>query len=130
MRVFASAIALLFLLALPARGEGAFTIAIPEGGLRDGFAYGLANSYPTREIAEERSMAECRRQAERFSVPPDRCKLVSSYRKQCVSIAFDRKERWAGWAIAATPEQSAADAIKACSEGAKNCETSGTDCDK
>ena len=130
MKTFVPAFGLFLMLALPVHGEGAFTISIPEGGLRDGFAYGLANNYPTREIAEERSMAECRRQAERFSVPPERCKLVSSYRKQCVSIAFDRKERWAGWAIAATPEQAAADAIKACSENAKNCETSGTDCDK
>lgn len=125
--VFASG--LLMMLVLPARGEGAFSIAIPEGGLRDGFAYGLANSYSTREIAEERSLAECRRQAQRFDVPPERCKLVSSYRKQCVSIAFDRTERWAGWAIAATAEQAAADAVKACAEGAKNCVTSGTDCD-
>ena len=130
MRSFVLAAGLFLTLALPVQGEGAFSVSIPEGGLRDGFAYGLANSYPTREIAEERSMAECRRQAQRFGVPPERCKLVSSYRKQCVSIAFDRTERWAGWAIAPTAEQAAADAIKACLEGAKNCVTSGTDCDK
>jgi hypothetical protein len=130
MRIIAFAFSVFLAFALPARGEGAFSVGIPEGGLRDGFAYGLANSYPSREIAEERSLAECRRQAERFGVPPSRCKLVSSYRKQCVSIAFDGKERWAGWAIAATAEQAAADAIKACLEGAKNCVTSNTDCDR
>lgn len=130
MKNFLSVSCFLLLLISAAKGEGAFAIAIPEGGLRDGFAYGLSTNYPTREVALERAIAECRRQAERFGVPPSRCELVSSFRKRCVSIAFDRKERWAGWAEAEGAEGAAAAAIKKCLEGASNCVTSNTDCDK
>ena len=123
-------VAPLLFVASQVRAEGAYAVAIPEGGLRDGFAYGLSTNYRTREEAEQGAIAECRKQAIRFDVPESRCKVIETFQKQCLSIAFDRKDRWVGWAIAASREQAAADAIKKCSEGAKNCATSNTDCDR
>ena len=116
--------------ALPVRAEGAFAVAIPEGGFGNGFAYGLATNYATNELARQGAMEECRKQAQRFDIPASRCEVISAFRKQCMSIAFDRTARWVGWAVADTRELAVANAIKKCAEGAPNCQTSGSDCDQ
>lgn len=121
---------LLFVLAAPAHGQGALAIAIPEGGLRDGFAFGWRVTASSAASAEEGALQICREQAQKYDVPPARCKVVSSFRAQCVSVAFDGQDRWAGWAVATGREEAAAAALKKCAEGAKNCKTFDTDCDR
>ncbi len=122
--------ALLLLFAVPARAEGALAIGIPEEGLREGFAFGWRLGAQTTSSAETGALEVCRDQAKKHGVAPERCKLVASLRNQCVSVAFDGKERWAGWAVAGSREEAIANALKKCAEGAKNCKTFDADCDR
>jgi hypothetical protein len=121
---------LLLSLTSPAHGEGALAIGIPESGLRDGFAFGWRVDAKTKSFAEEGALEICRAQAKKYDVPPARCKLISSFSKRCVSVAFDGGERWAGWAVANSHEEAITAALKQCGEGAKNCKTFDTACDR
>lgn len=114
----------------PASSEGALAIGIPESGLREGFAFGWRIAAPSAASAETGAIEECRRQAQNFGVPVERCKIVASFRGQCVSVALDGNERWAGWAVGKTREEAIASALKSCGEGARNCKTFDADCDR
>lgn len=115
---------------LQAHGEGAFAVAVPEGGFKEGFAYGLATNYRTREIASDEALSECRVQAREYGVPPDRCRVVYSFRKQCVSVAFDRVANYVGWALGNDRSRAVASGLAKCGEGGSKCETAGGDCDE
>jgi hypothetical protein len=130
MRKLLLAAMLLAPLQAPAFAEGAIAIGVPEGGLREGFAFGWRVGATNASTAEEGALEICREQARKFGVPPARCRIESSFRKRCVSVAFDGKERWAGWAVADSRDEAIANALKRCAEGAGGCKTFDTDCDQ
>ncbi len=114
----------------PAQGEGALAVGVPAGGPKDGYAYGLNVRNVSAAQAEERALDECKRQAERYGVDRTLCRVVASFSKRCVSVAFDVQARSAGWAVADTSQATAADAVKKCAEsGARSCKPHNTDCD-
>ncbi len=113
--------------ATPASGEGALAVAIPEGGLRDNFAFGRAIG---GDNSSERAMRICIEQATKRDMPASQCKIVESFRDACISIAFDSVDRWAGWAVAENTDKAAAEALMKCAEGGRNCKTHSTECDR
>jgi hypothetical protein len=128
MKKFGLAAALaLACFATPAAGEGALAVAIPEGGLRDNFAFGRAIG---GDNSSERAMRICIEQATKRGMPASQCKIVESFRNACISIAFDSVDRWAGWAVADNADKAASEALGKCAEGGKNCKTHSTECDR
>ncbi len=113
--------------ATPASGEGALAVAIPEGGLRDNFAFGRAIG---GNNSSERAMRICIEQAMKRGMPASQCKIVESFRDACISIALDPSDRWAGWAVADNTDKAAAEALMKCAEGGRNCKTHSTECDR
>jgi len=111
----------------PAVGEGALAVAIPEGGLRDNFAFGRAIG---GNNSAERAMRICIEQAEKRGMPASRCKIVETFRNACIALALDSTDRWAGWAVAESADKAATEALKKCAEGGRNCKTHSSECDR
>jgi hypothetical protein len=101
-------------------GEGAIAIAAPADVAKDGYSSGISYNYETVSAAEDRALKECRES--RDSSPNTRklCKLVRTFRNQCVAVALDPQAGTpgAGWAIAATRDLAARDALRACEDTA------------
>lgn len=118
-------------LASPVHAEGALAVGVAEGGPKNGYAYTLNVRNKTADSAEKEAMEGCRKQAQIYGVPPDRCRLVASFRGRCVSVAFDTVERAAGWDLGDTAEQASANAVKKCAEGgARQCKPHNVECDR
>lgn len=109
----------------PASGQGALAVAIPDGGLRENFAFGRAVG---GDNPEERAMAICRKEAVARRMPATACRIVESFKSGCVSLALDPEDRWAGWAVASNTQIAAEAALKKCAEGGRNCKTHSTAC--
>jgi hypothetical protein len=93
MKKLLIALPLLACFALPARGEGAIAIAIPDEGLRKGFAYGWHMRAKTAEDARKEALEACRDNAKSNGIPPGKCKVVEVFKGQCVAVAHDRHTR-------------------------------------
>lgn len=113
----------------PVRGEGALAIGIPDGGLRAGFAYGWALHRSTAREAEQRALEICREQAEKYGVPPSRCKITESFAKKCVAIALDVRDFSAGWATSERKQDADTEALRRCAENGRSCKIHNSDCD-
>jgi hypothetical protein len=111
----------------PASGQGALVVAIPDGGLRENFAFGRAVG---GDNPEERAMKICRDEAVARKMPATACRVVEKFKDGCISLAFDSTDRWAGWAVAKTTQDAAQAALKKCAEGGRNCKTHSTACDR
>jgi len=109
--------------------EGAFAVNVPSGGLRNGFAYGLARNFDTEKSAVESALRECREQALKQGIDESRCRLIEVFKGKCVAVAMDANAKWAGWGIAQTKEAAQGKAIADCRKGAPNCTTAENDCD-
>jgi hypothetical protein len=130
MKKIMLASALAVMLGSPARGDGVLAIAIPEDGLRGGFAYGLGYDYPNAAAAEAAALKTCREQANKFDVPASRCSVVWRFKRQCVAVAFDGDARWAGWGLGDNEQSASKAAVQRCSEGAPNCKVADLVCDR
>jgi hypothetical protein len=111
---------LLALVPHAARAEGAVAIAAPSDVAKDGYSSGISYNYATAADAEARALKECRES--RDSSPETRklCKLVRTYRDQCVAVALDPEAGTpgAGWAIGDTKDLAERDALRSCEDTA------------
>jgi hypothetical protein len=112
-----------------AAADGALVVGVPEGGLRNGFAYGRAIGGSAEETVG-RAFNICREQARKQRFDEARCTLIASFKGQCVAVAMDANERWAGWAVAADRESAQRTALTKCGEGAGGCSVHSLDCDR
>lgn len=112
------------------RAEGALWVGVPPDGLRNGFAYGYDTGQPTPEAASQSARESCVNQASRFGLDPAICKLVTGFTRQCVAVAMDPVNRWAGWAIAPSLEEAQRQAVAKCAEGAQACRLDNSACDQ
>ena len=124
---------------LPARGEGALAVAIPDDGLSKGFSYGVHVNAEKPEDARKEAMLVCQEavkknqeaaKEKKTKVLPARCKVVESFKKNCIAVALDAKGQWAGWAIFKDEKTARARAIGRCKVGGIACEVTELQCDK
>ena len=112
-----------------AGADGALVVGVPEGGLRDGFAYGRAIGGTAAETTG-RAFDICRQQAQKQGFDEKRCVLITTFKSDCVAVAMDTNERWAGWAVAANQENAERTALATCAQGAGGCRIHSLDCDR
>ncbi len=103
----AIAVLLAFSLAVPppaALAEGAVAIAEPRDVAKDGYSSGISYNYGNVSGAEERALQECRNSRDASPETRKLCKVVRTFRNQCVPSALDPKAGTpgAGWAIGDT----------------------------
>ncbi|MCW5679713.1 MAG: DUF4189 domain-containing protein [Xanthobacteraceae bacterium] len=99
-----------------ARAEGALALGLIKEDLSRGFAAGWGTNYPTAERASSEALTRC--QNEQTAPPNIRalCRIIGTFRDQCVSIAIDPEagETGTGWAIAPTRSDADAQALADC----------------
>lgn len=129
-RTLSASILLIAAFALPARGEGALAVGIPDDGIHKGFAYALKVNVSTAEDARKEALNECREAAGKNKVPPGKCRIVEAFKKSCAAVALDKKGQWAGWAVFKDERTARSRAIGRCKVGGAACEVADMQCDK
>lgn len=131
--------AFMLLLAVPARGEGALAVAIPDDGLSKGFSYGVHVNAEKAEDARKEAMTACQEavkknqeaaKEKKIKILPARCKAIEAFKKSCIAVALDAKGQWAGWAIFKDEKTARARALGRCKVGGAACEVVEAQCDK
>jgi hypothetical protein len=105
---------------IPALAEGAVAIAEPRDVAKDGYSSGISYNYGNASGAEERALQECRNSRDASPETRKLCKLVRTFRNQCVAVALDPEAGTpgAGWAIGNTKDLAERDALRACEDTA------------
>lgn len=114
--------------------EGAVAIGQPANVANDGIAIGYSYNHTDKPGAEQRAMAECRRQEEAGT--KGLCKLVLNFRNQCVAVAVDPLAGTPGfgWSVADTAQAAAERALAMCRDTSpadrrQACKLDGDACD-
>ena len=94
--------------------EGALAIGQPPNIVKDGYAFGIAWNYSTKEEAASNALERCRNTKSEGSRVL--CKVVRSFTHECAVVAMDPKDGTpgAGWAIEATQEKAEENALAEC----------------
>ncbi len=123
-------------MAAPARSEGALALGLPKDVVKQGVAAGYAVNHPNPVSAQEQALKECRTFVMEPQATTKLCKIVSTFRDQCLSIAMDPQAGTPGfgWAIANTKDLAEKDALSRCAATAgrdrdKFCKIDVTKCD-
>lgn len=98
------------------RADGALAIGTTGDIAKDGLAIGRSWNYKTKSQAEEMALKECRNFKDAPQRTRDRCRLISTFRNECVAAVIDPKAGTpgAGWAVAGNSEVAAQRAMAAC----------------
>jgi Domain of unknown function (DUF4189) len=124
------------------KADGAIATTPPQDVYKDGFNYGVAIGYATSDQATARALQECRKRAtvnRGTRQIPDRCKIVQTFRGECVAVAMDPKDGspGIGWAVERTVEKAQAAAMAKCrataGDGGQSCRLErgpGLGCDR
>lgn len=121
-----SALITLFLAALciapNALAYGALAIGEPEDVAKDGLAMGWSADIGSQDAASAEALDWCKKGGEPRPKAETRalCKVVLTFSHQCLGIAFDKEPKTPGrgWALGATKEAAATDAMAKCKETA------------
>jgi hypothetical protein len=112
--------------------EGALAVGVTEN-LREGSTYGFAFDMKTSELARTHAMARCQSVRAATARLKAKCRIVKTFKRQCLAIALTPKAPGFGWAVEpdlATAEQRA---IGTCQEAAGKkgelCTVSESACD-
>lgn len=122
---------------VPVSAEGALAIGLPADVAKDGVAFGYAVNFGSQEKAQATAMHHCRTTKDSTDAARALCKVVETFRGQCVSIAMDPQDGTpgVGWAVAATKPEAEQRALQACVATAGEarrgaCQISISVCDK
>jgi Domain of unknown function (DUF4189) len=117
-----AAVGLLAALAWPRTGaaEGALAIGLPRDVANEGIAIGWVINSDSPDTAHERALRRCLDFKEAPATTRALCKVIKTFRGECVAIALDREEGTpgVGWAIAVSEQDARADALAACASTA------------
>lgn len=93
--------------------EGALAVGT-TGNLREGSAFGYAYDMKTRDIAIAAALEECRAVEVATAKVKANCRIIATYKRECVSVALTPEAPGFGSAVA--PTQQAADqrSVAAC----------------
>lgn len=99
-----------------ATAEGALAFGTTGDLGKDGFAFGYANNWKTREKAMAEAMKHCYAQSIQAQQASALCKVVATYRQECFALAFDPEigKPGVGWALAPDEETAKQRAIAVC----------------
>ena len=130
-------LSLVFVSSGPVSAEGALAIGLPADVAKEGVAFGYAVSFASQEKAQATAMEYCRTTKDSTDAARALCKVVETFRGQCLSISMDPQAGTpgVGWAVAATKPEAEQRALSACvataGEGRRGaCRISISVCDK
>jgi hypothetical protein len=117
-------------------GEGAIAVGLPWDVSKQGVAFGVSWGYGNRQEAEARAMKECRSFEGVPATTTNLCKVVETFRGECVAIALDTEPGTpgVGWAVAPTEELAKSSAMERCKRTAgaarqQHCKITNSRCD-
>ena len=123
---------LVLAVASPSSGwaHGALAIGIPESVRLNGFAIGFAWNKSTPDLARVDALRACLDLKTAPLQARGLCRVVTTFSRQCMSIANDPDGAGWGWAVEATREAAQAKALGSCvSTARKSCSIAATECD-
>lgn len=96
--------------------DGALAVGLPANVARQGFANGYSWDNSTMETARTRAIEGCRESRGASKIAKDLCRVVATFRDQCVAVAIDPKDGTpgAGWAIGESQRAADQDALAQC----------------
>jgi uncharacterized protein DUF4189 len=133
-----AAVALLAALVWPraVAAEGALAIGLPKDVANEGIAIGWVVNSDSADTAHERALRGC---LDFYDAPATTrllCKVVKTFRGECVAIALDPEAGTpgVGWAIAVSERAASTDALAACASTAgadrrQHCKVTVSRCD-
>jgi hypothetical protein len=131
----ALAAALVTLSCAGASAEGALAVGQPGNVAKNGVAIGVSVGFPTASAAGQDALVQCK-SSEVKSSTRQLCRVVRTFKHQCVAIAMDPAPGTPGfgWGMAASRWEARSTSLAACSRtaGASRqgaCKVVGTDCD-
>jgi hypothetical protein len=99
---------------------GAIAVAEPNDVARDGYSSGISYNFKTDTEAEDRALRECQNSQDAPPATRQLCKLIRTFKDQCVAVALDPQAGTpgAGWAIADTLAGARRESTQRCEETA------------
>ncbi|MCW5679712.1 MAG: DUF4189 domain-containing protein [Xanthobacteraceae bacterium] len=100
----------------PAMAEGAIAVGILDNNAARGYSAGWAVNQPNAEAARNLALQRCREEQNAPANVKAQCRIVSTFRNECVSVALDPKDGTpgAGWAVEPSRQSSDRAAASAC----------------
>jgi Domain of unknown function (DUF4189) len=104
----------------PAIAEGALAVGQPPDIAKSGLAYGYATSRATESVARAQALQRCREPVGSSAAARKLCKVIETFRDQCVAVAIDAESNppGYGWGIAAGMQAAEDQALAKCEETA------------
>ena len=133
-----AAVGLLAAAAWPRAGaaDGALAIGLPRDVANEGIAIGWVINSDSEATAHERALRGCLDFKDAPATTRVLCKVIKTFRGQCVAIALDPEEGTpgVGWAVAASVQAAETDALAACvstagAERKQHCKVTVSVCD-
>ncbi len=132
-RALASFSVIGFLMATPRVmwAHGALAIGIPENVPLHGFSIGFAWDKPSADIARVDALRTCLDLKTAPAQARGLCRVVTTFTRQCLSIANDPGGAGWGWGVDANSARAQSKALSSCvSTVRKSCSIAATQCDK
>ena len=119
-----------------ASAEAALAVGLPADVAKQGIAMGWALNYSTKEAAQAEALKRCRGYRDAPDATRDLCKIVETFAKTCLSVAWDPENGTTGlgWAVHKSQKEAEDLAMDACMESSDKkrrefCRVSVTRCD-
>ena len=90
--------------------EGALAIGSTGNVAKDGIAMGTIVNRPTREMASAKALEECQHYPA-AKLASQRCKVITTFTRQCFATAYDPKKGTPGVGFAIGPDRASAEAL-------------------
>jgi len=100
----------------PSFADGALAVGQSDNVARDGFASGYRLNAPDMDTARKGAIAGCQKSVGASDKAKKLCKVVATFRNQCLAIAIDPKDGTpgVGWSIAENQDMADKQAIEQC----------------
>jgi hypothetical protein len=119
-----------------ASAEAALAVGLPPDVAKQGIAMGWALNYSTKEAAQAEALKRCRGYRDAPDATRDLCKIVETFARTCLSVAWDPENGTTGlgWAVHKSQKEAEDLAMDACMESSDKkrrefCRVSVTRCD-
>jgi hypothetical protein len=119
-----------------ASAEAALAVGLPPDVAKQGIAMGWALNYSTKEAAQAEALKRCRGYRDAPDATRDLCKIVETFTRTCLSVAWDPENGTTGlgWAVHKSQKEAEDLAMDACMESSDKkrrefCRVSVTRCD-